>query len=413
MNFTVVLRSLQVIAGVAITVSARPDAIAAHFSTIVNFPGGTVARPEGALASDGVFLYGTSKGTNYDPGNVYRAAIDGSTLNVLHFMDYPIGGFDPYGGVTLIGSRLFGVTYRGGPPAFKVISSGTVFSLNTDGSDYQILKFFHYQLGSTTRSPQQTVISDGTTLYGTTTGQLANDRGAVFRLNHDGKDFKLLHSFSGPDGSYANSKLDLVGSRLYGTTAGFSVPGFNHGTVFSLNTDGTDFRLLHVFQGADGSRSEGDLALSGSRLYGITAEGGDANKGTIYGVGLDGSGFETLHSFSTEGHTPYGGLTFFDGTLYGTTVFGGPANAGTIFSIRPDGTGYKTVHFFTGTDGANPLSPLLAVGSTLYGTTESGGTIGAGTIFAFAIPEPTAMLLALVGMPLVGCARYRRDLAPT
>jgi hypothetical protein len=39
---------------------------------------------------------------------------------------------------------------------------------------------------------------------------------------------------------------------------------WNYGTVFALNTDGTDFRILHSFQrNSDGSFPIGRLLLSG------------------------------------------------------------------------------------------------------------------------------------------------------
>jgi len=51
--------------------------------------------------------------------------------------------------------------------------------------------------------------------------------------------------------------------------------------VFSINTDGTGFTLLHEFSESDGSWRSGSLTLSGSTLYGATSPVGE---GSGYGV---------------------------------------------------------------------------------------------------------------------------------
>src|SRR5436190_22863401 len=58
--------------------------------------------------------------------------------------------------------------------------------------------------------------------------------------------FTTLHSFSGgSDGWGPQAGLILFGNMLYGTTVTGGNPGA--GTVFALNTDGTDFTDLHGF----------------------------------------------------------------------------------------------------------------------------------------------------------------------
>src|SRR5262245_115573 len=93
-------------------------------------------------------------------------------------------------------------------------------------------------------------------------------------LNHAAA-ITVLHEFAGGfnDGDLAEG-LMLSGSTLFGTTA----YGYNDaGTVYSLNTDGSGFRLLHAFAASpypDGKIPQGVLVLSGSTLFGTTVFSG-------------------------------------------------------------------------------------------------------------------------------------------
>jgi uncharacterized repeat protein (TIGR03803 family) len=58
------------------------------------------------------------------------------------------------------------------------------------------------------------------------------------------------------------------------------------GTVFEINTNGTAFRVLHRFNGADGRDPWGSLLLSGSTLYGMTSQGGSNSLGVIFALDL-------------------------------------------------------------------------------------------------------------------------------
>src|SRR5262249_24860629 len=78
----------------------------------------------------------------------------------------------------------------------------------------------------------------------------------------------LLHSFAGAiqDGSEPTTDLTLSGTTLFSTT---NTGGANRlGTLFSIKTDGTGFKLLHSFAGSnqDGSFPSGGLTLSGTTL---------------------------------------------------------------------------------------------------------------------------------------------------
>jgi len=156
----------------------------------------------------------------------------------------------------------------------------------------------------------------------------------VFAIKTDGSGFTNLHNFTdGSDGANPVAGLTLSGATLYGT-ARFG-GGSDDGTVFSINTDGTDFTTLHEFSGgSDGDGPRAGLVISNDTLYGTAGRGGDWDDGTVFAVDTSGVNFATLYSFSGggDGELPLGGLVMFGNTLYGTTFLSADGT-GVIFSL--------------------------------------------------------------------------------
>jgi len=258
------------------------------------------------------------------------------------------------------------------------------------------------------------LIESGSVLYGVTFGGGINSSGVVYRMNSDGTNFNVLHEFDYSQGGNADSAsgLTLIGSTLYGMTA-YGGPS-DRGSIFKINTDGTGFAILRSFAGGalDGSRPRGTLIQSGSLLYGMTSLGGTLNAGTIFSINPDGSNFSILHSFGgNDGSGPYG-LLLSDSFFYGIAVGGGSANKGTLFEMNVDGSGFALLHTFTGatTDGNSPRA-LAKSGSVLYGATIQGGTSNLGTVFSYdlaAVPEPGTLALAGIGTILLAGYGWRK-----
>jgi uncharacterized repeat protein (TIGR03803 family) len=195
--------------------------------------------------------------------------------------------------------------------------------------------------------------------------------------------------------------------------------GAGTGTLFSINTDGSDFALVHRFTGgaSDGAFPRGSLTFDGSKFYGMTSGGGGSSAGVIFSINTDGSDFVLLHGFKggvNDGRGPNGSLTLLDSTLYGMTGGGGTSNLGTLFSIGNDGSSFDLLESFAGTpaDAANPDYGEMILSddsSTLYGMTSSGGTANQGVVFARAIapavPEPGAFALLGFGALLLAVRR--------
>ncbi len=299
-------------------------------------------------------------------------------------------GSSSQGGLVSDGSALYGTTTYGGTNDY-----GTIFSINPDGSGYSVLREFSAQSDGAA-GPKGSIISDGSTLYGTASYYGSNSYGTVFSLETDGSGYLDIHSFSAytGDGMMPQSGLISLGSTLYGTTSnGGTVGG---GTVFSLDFNGSSSMVLHSFPdfAGDGYLPYSNVIAEAGSLYGTTAftwVTSGPSGGVLYSMSPDGSGYTLLHQFGIQtgdGTFVVGGLLSDSTRLYGTTTFGGPNSYGTIFSVNIDGSDYTNIHSFssfTG-DGMMPVASLVSDGSRLYGTTLYGGGGmpygGGGVLFA-------------------------------
>src|SRR5437867_5749949 len=95
--------------------------------------------------------------------------------------------------------------------------------------------------------------------------------------------------------------IEGTDGRLYGVTeeGGFASEAFPRGSgaVFSLNKDGSDYKVLHHFKadGRDGQNPQGQLVEGRyGALYGTTRDGGKYDKGTIFKLSKNGRGYYVI-----------------------------------------------------------------------------------------------------------------------
>jgi uncharacterized repeat protein (TIGR03803 family) len=404
------------ITGLGLIVANRT--IAQTFTTLHSFSHADGAFPLAGLILSGNTMYGTANvgGTN-SSGAVFAINTDGTGFtNLYTFTPAPFfayansDGAFPKAGLVLSGNTLYGTTDGGGTNGI-----GVVFTVKTDGTDFTNLHTF---AGGDGVQPDAGLLLSGNTLYGTASGGGTNNNGTIFAVNTDGTGFTNMHTFSATvyngsffvnsDGANPLAGLVLSGNTLYGTTR---IGGTNgNGTVFAINTDGTGFTDVHSFTGSNGGGAPvAGLILSGNSLYGTTAGGGTNDNGTVFAINTDGTDFTNLHSFTgNDGANPEAGLILSRNTLYGTTSYGGTNGAGTVFAINTDGTGFATLYSFTAgstsvtnRDGANPQAGLTLYGNALYGTAQGGGTNGWGTVFSLSLPQPLQLSITLSGTNVV------------
>ena len=309
-------------------------------------------------------------------------------------------GAFPWRQLVLVSNHLYGTTYNGGE-----FGNGTVFAVNTDGTEFTNLHTFTARTGpfhtnDDGAQPFAGLVLASTRLYGTTGIGGPAGRGTIYAVNTDGMDFTNLHTFSGStDGAATTAGLVLSGNTLYGASQGGGSSGL--GMLFSLKTDGSDYTNLYSFPTENGGiNDEGGqpvagMVVSGTNLFGTTWSGGTGGKGVVFRINTDGTGYTNLHSFTalvsgtnSDGAVPYSALTLSGNTLYGAAVYGGAWGNGVLFKLNTDGSGFTNFHSFTATvnnsnsDGAGPFGSLFLSGNTLYGTAISGGSSTNGTIFS-------------------------------
>jgi uncharacterized repeat protein (TIGR03803 family) len=235
-------------------------------------------------------------------------------------------------------------------------------------------------------APEGGLILSGTTLYGVASagGQLGF--GTIFKMDTDGSNYVVLKNFAGTDGKSPQGRLLLEGTTLYGTTEYGG--NADRGTVFKINADGSGFTVLKEFSWDDGAYPRSGLAMSGSTLYGTTWDSDTQYFSSIFSVETNGNNFATIKEASVWmlGSRPRGALLCDGQILYGTMGTAPGLNEGTLFKMNCDGSGATVLHAFPWSngacpDGAFPDATLLLSNSTLYGTASVGGSGENGTVF--------------------------------
>ncbi len=395
-------------------VSAQPFTAASPFTSHSDG-----CNPCAGLVLSRKTLYGTTSdggGGFRGHGTVFRVNTDGNGFTILHRFGPLVNttpptnsdGAFPKAGLVLSGKTLYGTASEGGSAG-----CGTVFKVNTDGSNFAVLS--HFMEEGTTRTinppgarPVGGLVLSGNTLYGTTE-RGGHNEGTVFKVKTDGSGFTTLHRFTklkngryltNYDGAFPSGDLVSVGKSLYGTAWAGGIHGV--GTVFKLQADGSGFKVLHGFSEATnngfghesnhaGAWPEAGLVASGDTLYGTTSQGGSAGNGNVFKLKRDGAGFVVLHSFTTHG-IAYPDITNEDGEnpkglvlsgrmLYGVASACGSRFWGTLFRVNTDGIGFTALHSLGGSDGSSPCGRLTLSGKTLFGTANFGGSKGGGTVF--------------------------------
>lgn len=329
--------------------------------------------------ADGMLYGTTSAGQGTVAGTVFKVNTDGSGFQALKWFTNTLEGASPQCTLVSQGTTLFGTTSSGGNSG-----CGTIFKINNDGSGYTVLKHFG---GADGKNPVAGLILDGSTLFGTTQLGGISNAGTIFRIGTDGAGFAVLKEFLISDGRSPFATVTASGGRLYGTT---SAGGPNtRGTIYSLNENGTDFTTIYAFSGGDGRNCRSKLLVSGGQLFGTTSFGGYAypnpasEGGTVFSLNTDGGNFVLLYQFNlSDGKTPASELCLSGSTLYGVTSAGGSAGGGVVFSLDTSGSGFTVLRNLTAADGTGATGGLLSVGNTLYGLAAAGGTSGNGTIFS-------------------------------
>jgi uncharacterized repeat protein (TIGR03803 family) len=332
------------------------------------------------LAQADVTLIGlAAKGGAYGAGTIFSVNADGTDFKVLH--DFTIAdGQQPYGTVVQASDGfLYGTATKGG-----TYEAGVIFKIKPDGSEFSVL----YQFAEEYPYGGLLLGSDGA-LYGVSESGGYEGLGLVYSIQTDGSNFTVLHSFSWTDeGGLSRGKLvESPDGWLYGTTLFPPTGGEEWGNIFRLRLDGSEFSVLRHSVGI----MYGSLLLtSDGALVGMSQINGGMNgtQGTpiIFSTNTDGGDYKLLHELSppTYGNQLGELIEGPDKKLYGMFFEGGVYGYGSLFEMNPDGTGFTDLFSFNGAPGALPIgsTPVLYE-NEIFGFTTYGGINDVGVVFKY------------------------------
>ena len=338
---------------------------------------------------DGTLYGATLGGGATDSGTIYKLETNG-TYSILHEFASP-GGF-PQGLIVGSDGYLYGSTYFG----------KNAFRLTKDGSEYIDL----VDLPGAAVGPL--IEGSDFLLYGVTEDGGANNRGSVFRMNADGTDLQVIHSFTNTTSDLAQPSgiLEASDGKLYGTALRGGASG--QGMVFKLDKDGGQYQVLHSFTAPSLILVSPNplLEASDGYMYGTTRLGGTNSQGSIYRMSKGGSN-QVLYSFEdTHGGRPIAKLAEGPGGwLYGVTADSGDFEGGYLFRFKagaPPTAVHILYHFGNGSLGRNPAAGVVVgPASEIYGTTQFGGfSSGFGAIFRVDLKPILAIRRAGAGIEL-------------
>ncbi len=332
------------------------------FTKLFDFYGPESGKwPEKIIISDN-WLYGHNySGGAYDYGLIYKIKTDGSGLMTISFNGTKANG------LVLSDSVLFGATRYAG-----TYDGGVLYRINTDGSGFTILYSFQKEFNY----PNYRLILSGDIIYGHVFDTFSGS-GFIFKINIDGTGFTKLSNIS----NFPYADLLLYDNYLYGITWG--------GEIFKLKTDGTGFLTLHtLYNLEDGEEAYNSLTIIGNSLYGTTEIGGTNGKGTLFKIDTGGTNFKKLYDFSSAGGTVVRSKLVLSGAyLYGTASEGGTSDLGTIFRFNKNGSGFEKLYDFQNEiDGKGPERFVMS-GDTIFGYTYEGGINNDGVLYRFTLKK--------------------------
>ena len=189
-------------------------------------------------------LYGTLYSGGPQGGGVaYALETDGTAFTLIKAFAANEGyGFSASLTETSDGA-LYAVATFGGAQ-----NVGGVFRFLEDGSDFRILKGFNAQAGDAYNAVAPvTAASDGK-LYFTTPVGGAYAAGTLSKMSVDGTGFGILKSFSRTGTAATYGRGELTGTTdglIFGVTQNGGEAG--KGTVFRVQPNGTDYSIVHSF----------------------------------------------------------------------------------------------------------------------------------------------------------------------
>ena len=210
-------------------------------------------------------------------------------------------------------------------------------------------------------------------IYGVTTYGGANGSGVLYSMNADGTNYQLLYTFlNTPDGGVPLGKM-IPGPdhKLYGFTSAGGMKGL--GTIYSWDTVANVYQKLADLDSVHGSTPNGDPVFYNGKLYGLGKAGGAQNFGTIFSYDPVAGTLADVYDFSgATGGAPYGTITVYNNVFYFQSMGGAGYGFGSIMSFDPaTSTATDIYEFGPAEDNGGYVTEFVVYNGLLYGTTTA------------------------------------------
>lgn len=368
------------------------------YNSLADFNFNSGLSPIGTLAvGPNGSLYGTCSGGGANgSGTIFEYNINTDVLTKRWDFTRTVDGNVPWGGLTLVGSKFYGVAAYGG-----VNDNGTIYEFDPSTNVVTLKHFFTGSGASGTGagSFRQMILVNGK-LYGLTLSGGLNGKGTIFEYDPtvaaSASNPSKKFDFGGANGETPIGAFTLASNgKLYASTAGGGAN--NVGIIFEYTPGATTILKRKDFAGTDGNGNIHVFTEASGKLYGTSEYGGAGwvlngaqGEGVIFSLDLTSFNYVKIRDFvgaNGLGSTPKSGMIkHTNGKLYGTVAYGGSGGTGGIFEFNPTGDVYNLrISLNLSLGGIRPQSSTMVQtpDGMLYGSTNRGGTLGAGTIFKF------------------------------
>jgi uncharacterized repeat protein (TIGR03803 family) len=268
--------------------------------------------------------------------------------------------------------KLYGMTSSGGD------SAGVIFSINSDGSNYQVV--YPFTGGADGRGPDGTVTMGlDSKLYGLTTAGGSHDRGVLFAYDTVTHIYQKLFDFDTASGFNPAGDLTFFNNKFYGLGVMGGANG--RGTIFSYSPADSSLTVEYDLTTAEGAQPFGNITVLKNKFYFTTNTGGANNGGVLNVFDPVTRTVTNLHDFPS-GWGPWSSMAVLHDVLYGVVTFGGTNNLGSMYSYNPDSSLYRDIFDYNipyngiFPYGITPFHELLFVTTANGGRNQQGGTLG-------------------------------------
>lgn len=329
-----------------------------------------------------IFYGATRAGGPKSKGTIFAYDRSANSITVkMSFEDDKTTGAFPNGGLTKASNgKLYGVTY-------EYSGDDVLFEYDVPTQSYKKILVFNNITGVDPIS-KLTEVKPGV-LIGTTDKLGRNGVGALFRYNVDEDTVSVLHAFdsdiTGDDASFGVAMGP--DGKFYGVFQGGD-GSLSNGNIFSYDMQNNSFqRELYFGYAEKGIQPSGELVqASNGLLYGNIQIGGDNNYGGIFSYDPATREVELLAQYndSIGFEMQYSWMEASNGKLYGQCLRGGKHNDGTLIEFDITTNEIKRlVDFDRDETGRISYGNLVEYKGDLYGTKYAGGLNDNGTIFKF------------------------------